>query len=113
MHEIILSPQLRKALPALTGCDTVSQLSGHGKKTAWKVFQQNARLLDKLGKQHLTNQILKNAEKFVCKLYSPETETSSPKGNDRSPESNVPRSNLTSKNIKMGHGNQRPETELV
>ena len=39
-------------------------------------------------------------------------ETSSPKGNDRSPESNVPRSNLISKNIYMGHGNQRPEIKL-
>ena len=39
--------------------------------------------------------------------------TSSPKGNDRSPESNVPRSNLISKNIYMGHGNQRPEIEHV
>ena len=39
--------------------------------------------------------------------------TSSPKGNNRSPESNVPRSNLISKNIQMGHGNQRPEMELV
>ena len=35
--------------------------------------------------------------------------TSSSKGNDRSPESNVPRSDLIPKNIKMGHGNQRPE----
>ena len=39
--------------------------------------------------------------------------TSSPKGNDRSPESSVPRSNLISKNIQMGHGKQRPEMELV
>ena len=39
--------------------------------------------------------------------------TSSPKGNDRSPESNVPRSNLISKNIWMGHGNQRTEIKLI
>ena len=39
--------------------------------------------------------------------------TSNPKGNDRSPESNVPRSNLVSKNIEMGHGNQRPKIEHV
>ena len=39
--------------------------------------------------------------------------TSSPKGNDRSPESNVPRSDLISENIYMGHGKQRPEIELV
>ena len=38
--------------------------------------------------------------------------TSSPKGNDCSPESNVPKSNLILKNIQMGHGNQRPEIKL-
>ena len=42
-----------------------------------------------------------------------ENETSSPKGNNRSPESNVQRSNLISKNIQMGHGNQRPEIKLI
>ena len=38
------------------------------------------------------------------------SKTSSPKGNDRSLEPNVPRSNLISKNIQMGHGNQGPKS---
>ena len=35
---------------------------------------------------------------FVCPDFFRPNKTSSPKGNDRSPESNVPRSNLISKN---------------
>ena len=53
------------------------------------------------------------AKQQTKKLRPKPTKTSSPKGNDRSPESNVPRSNLISKNIEMGHGNQRPKIELV
>ena len=45
-----------------------------------------------------TDEISKISGKLINK-------TSSPKGNDCSPESNVPRSNV--------HGNQRPEIELV
>ena len=80
VHEISLSAQHRESLPAfhaITGCDTVSQLSGHGKKTAWKVFQENAKLLDKLGRKSLTKPVVRNAEAFVCKLYSPATDTRS------------------------------------
>ena len=29
------------AFHAITGCDSVSQFSGHGKKTAWVVFKQH------------------------------------------------------------------------
>lgn len=80
VHDITLSPQLRKAIPAfhaLTGCDTVSQFSGHGKKSAWKVFKENARLLQKLGHGNLNAQIVKQAESFICKLYAPDTEKTS------------------------------------
>ena len=54
VHEISLSAQHIESLPAfhaITGCDTVSQLSSNGKKTARKVFQENTKLLDKLGKK--------------------------------------------------------------
>ena len=39
--------------------------------------------------------------------------TSSPKGNDRSPESNVPRSNLISKTYKWAMETRAPKIELV
>ena len=43
VHEISLSTQHRESLPpfhTITGYDTVSQLSDHGKKTAWKFFKR-------------------------------------------------------------------------
>ena len=54
---------------ALTGCDTVSQISGHSKKTTWKVFLRHHSLLENLGKGNLTPDTMKTAEKFICHLY--------------------------------------------
>ena len=63
------------AFHAITGCDSVSQLSGHSKKTAWRVFQHHHRNLSHLGKGHITEDIIKSAEKFICQLYGvPETD---------------------------------------
>lgn len=61
---------------AVTGCDSVSQFSGHGKKTAWKVFQQHHNDLTCLGKGPLTESIAISTEKFVCNIYRvPEVDT--------------------------------------
>ena len=55
---------------AITGCDTVSYFAGHSKKSARKLFITDSDLLMDLGKGELTDNILRNAEKFVRKLYS-------------------------------------------
>ncbi len=81
VHNSIITPRQVKLLPAFhasTGCDTtVSQLSGHAKKYAWDVFQDQLDLLDGLGVGEPCEQVTMNAEKFVCKLYSPSDDVSS------------------------------------
>ena len=57
------------AFYAITGCESVSQLSGHNKKTALRVFQHHHSNLSHLGKGHITEYITKLAEKFICQLY--------------------------------------------
>jgi len=52
------------AFHAITGCDSVSQFSGHSKKTAWRVFQHHHRILSHLGNGHRTEDIIKSAEKL-------------------------------------------------
>ena len=77
VHEITLLLLHRKILPAfyaIIGYDNISQLSGHIKTTAWTVLQENAWLPEKLAKECISNQTVKNAKMFVCKLYSPATE---------------------------------------
>ena len=54
---------------AITGCDTVSHIVGHTKKTAWKVFCENENLLKDLGVGILKEATVKSAEQFICKLY--------------------------------------------
>ena len=64
------------AFHAITGCDSVSQFSCHGKKTAWKVFQQHHTDLIGLGKGPFTENIAISTEKFICKMYGvPEVDT--------------------------------------
>ena len=60
---------------AITGCDTTSYLSGHSKKTAWKVFQEHFELLLPLGEGGLDIFKLKSAERFVCKIYKTEADS--------------------------------------
>ena len=76
VHKISLPQPLASNLPAfhaLTGCDTVSQFLGISKSSAWKVYQTNWFYLDGLGKEPLSEDTLRDVEKFVCKLYSPAT----------------------------------------
>ena len=64
------------AFHALTGCDSVSQLSGHGTKIAWAVFKQHHTDLIDLGKGYLTENIATSTDTFICKIYGvPEVDT--------------------------------------
>ena len=64
------------AFHAITGCDNVSQFSGHGKKTAWAVFKQHHTDLIDLGKGSLTEHIATSTEKLICNIYAvPEVDT--------------------------------------
>lgn len=58
------------AFHALTGSDTTSYISGHSKKTSWKVFQQHHELLSSLGKYELDHDTANDAESFFCRLYN-------------------------------------------
>ena len=57
------------AFHALTGCDSVSYIAGHSKKTSWKVFKSDHHLLVDLGRDPLTDDTIKAAEQFMCKIY--------------------------------------------
>ena len=57
------------AFHAITGCDSVSAFSGHGKKTAWAVFKQHHTDLIGLGKGTLPENIVRSKEKLICKIY--------------------------------------------
>lgn len=70
--ELLFGPTVAQALlpfHALTGCDTVSFLAGHSKKTTWKVFKEHYELLIDLGNGDLNDDKIKSAEKFVCQIY--------------------------------------------
>ena len=77
VHDIKMSNEILNGLLAFhatTGCDTTSQFTGIGKRTAWKVFQQCPHLLHNFGEDDVPSPaILSSAEQFVCKLYDPKT----------------------------------------
>ena len=50
-------------------CDTTSFISGHTKKTTWKVFLENPVLLADAGVGIMTENILSSAEEFICRPY--------------------------------------------
>ena len=72
VHDIKMSNEILNGLlafHAITGCDTTSQFTGIGKRTAWKVFQQCPHLLHNFGEDEVPSPaILSSAEQFVCKL---------------------------------------------
>ena len=64
------------AFHAITGCDNVSQFSGHGKKTARVISKQHHTDLIGVGKGSLTENIATSTEQFICKIYGvPEVDT--------------------------------------
>ena len=83
VHEILQNLSVEQldtllAFHAVTGCNNVSQFSGHGikKKPAWQVFQQHHTALFGLGKGPVTDHIVMSTEKFICKMYGvPEVDT--------------------------------------
>ena len=75
VHEIqmLLSIELVDTLlvfHAITGCDSVSQFSGHGKKTALSVFKKHHTDLVGLGKGSLTENIATSIDKFIFRTLS-------------------------------------------
>ncbi|KAG7158106.1 hypothetical protein Hamer_G030256 [Homarus americanus] len=78
-HEMAacLGPKKAQALPmfhALTGCDTVSSFSGHGKKTAWAIWAVYPDLTEALLKlsaasKVIPEEVLHIIERFVILLY--------------------------------------------
>ncbi|KAG1693201.1 hypothetical protein GQR58_007155 [Nymphon striatum] len=74
IHSISLPDEQIQTLIAfhsLTG--SVSQFADIGKKTAWKVFMQEGACLRKLGSAKIDDRIIKDVERFVCKLYLKDT----------------------------------------
>ena len=58
------------AFHAITGCDSVSFIAGHLKKSAWKIFGTHYELLCDLGKAELTSEFIQSAEKCISLLYN-------------------------------------------
>lgn len=78
IHKLLSDDQVDTLLAfhAITGCDSVSQFSGHGKKTAWQVFEQHHTDLTGLGKGPFTEDLVTSTERFICKIYGvPEVDT--------------------------------------
>ncbi|KAG1683504.1 hypothetical protein GQR58_009959 [Nymphon striatum] len=94
---------------AITGCDTVSYLFGHSKKAAWEVFLTDNTLLSCLGIGELTPRVLKDAETFICKVYSVHRITSCDKARVtlfckcKSQESLPPTSDSVTYHIQRAH----------
>ena len=67
-----LPPESDRALlafHALTGCDTTSYFTGHSKTTAYWIFKEHHNLINSIGDGTLTDDKVKRAERFICKLY--------------------------------------------
>jgi 5'-3' exonuclease len=76
VHNIQLQETLQRNIPAyhvLTGCDTVSQLSGHGKKSTGKIFHKHGALLTSLWHDALSEATMEQVEEFICRIYMPNT----------------------------------------
>jgi hypothetical protein len=55
-------------------CDTTSFFYGILKKKTYKVYEQDVNLLEGIGEAELTDEKMKLAEAFICKLYNQVTE---------------------------------------
>jgi hypothetical protein len=64
------------AFHSITSCDTTSFFYGISKKNAYKVYEQDANLLEEIGEAELTDEKIKLDEAFICKLYNQVTDTS-------------------------------------
>jgi hypothetical protein len=61
------------AFHSITGCDTTSFFYGISKKKAYKVYEQDANLLEGIGEAELTDEKIKLAEAFMCKVSVADT----------------------------------------
>ena len=83
IHAITLPENIRKNMlqfHALTGCDSTSQFTGIGKRSALGIFcnNNNSELLYELGGDHTLNTpAMARVEEFVCRLYKPGTSITS------------------------------------
>ncbi|KAG1705838.1 Phosphatidate cytidylyltransferase, mitochondrial [Nymphon striatum] len=58
------------AFHAITGCDTMSYLMGHSKKTSCDVFLEHNKLLQKIGEDGTVSEDgIRMAEAFICRIY--------------------------------------------
>ena len=55
---------------AITGCDSTSQFSGKGKRSAWKVYAKHPELFSGMGTKKLSDKTFNDIERFVSILYS-------------------------------------------
>ncbi|KAG1674190.1 Transposable element Tc1 transposase [Nymphon striatum] len=101
--------RVQMLVKAKGGCDTVSYLFGHSKKAAWEVFLTDNTLLSCLGIGELTPRVLKDAETFICKVYSVHRITSCDKARVtlfckcKSQESLPPTSDAVTYHIQRAH----------
>ena len=65
------------AYHALTGSDTTSQFSGHGKRSTWKTYIEYPELLKDLGRSQSVHACMADIELFIIKLYSPTSKATS------------------------------------
>ncbi|KAG0723506.1 hypothetical protein GWK47_042571 [Chionoecetes opilio] len=81
VHSITITDSQRTSLlafHAVTGSDSTSQFAGIGKRSAWAIFLNNSQLLQNLGREDfLDENVLADAESFVCKLYGPSSQNNS------------------------------------
>jgi hypothetical protein len=96
------------AFHSITGCDTTSFFYGISKKKAYKVYEQDVNLLEGIGEAELTDEKIKLAEVFICKLYNQVTDTSDEArdlmfGKSKSPESLPPTSDALKLHIERAH----------
>jgi hypothetical protein len=52
--------------------------TGLSKKKTYKVYEQDVNLLEGIGEAELTDEKIKLAEVFICKLYNQVPDTSGP-----------------------------------
>ena len=74
IDNIQLPETLRRNISAyyvLTGCDNVSQLSRHGKRSTWKIFHKHGALLTSLGLGALSEATMEQVEECICRIYLP------------------------------------------
>ena len=70
-HQIAacLGSERSLALHALTGCDTVSAFVGHGKKTAWTIWNSDTLLRLAHAPNEVSEQSMHTIGRFVILLY--------------------------------------------